>query len=40
MNNVTCKPSRIFKNKKKMEYLKDRINDLETRSKNKDIRNI
>jgi hypothetical protein len=30
------KPSRHFKNKKK-EYLKDKINDLATNSKNKDI---
>jgi hypothetical protein len=34
---VRCEASRYFRNKKR-EYLKDRINELATNSKNKDIR--
>jgi hypothetical protein len=36
LNNVRCEASRHFKNRKK-EYLKDKINTLETKSRNKNI---
>jgi hypothetical protein len=36
LNNVRCEASRHLKNRKK-EYLKDKINTLETKSKNKNI---
>jgi uncharacterized protein YaaR (DUF327 family) len=34
LNNVRCEATRTFRNKKK-EYLKEKINELETNSKNK-----
>jgi hypothetical protein len=37
LNNVRLEASRYFRNKK-MEYLKDKINELATNSKNKNIR--
>jgi hypothetical protein len=37
LNNVRCEVSRYFRNKKR-EYLKDKINELATNSKNKSIR--
>jgi hypothetical protein len=39
LNNVRCEASRHFRNNKR-EYLKDRINELATNSKNKNIRNL
>jgi hypothetical protein len=39
LNNVRREASRYFRNKKK-EYLKDRINELATNSKNKNIRDL
>jgi hypothetical protein len=39
LNNVTCVASRHFRNKKK-EYLKARINELEIKSKMKNIRDL
>jgi hypothetical protein len=36
---VRCEASRYFKNKKR-EYLKDKINELATNSKNKNIRDL
>jgi hypothetical protein len=36
---VWCKASRYFRNKKR-EYLKDKINELESNSKNKNIRDL
>jgi hypothetical protein len=36
MNNVSCKSSRTVKNTKR-EYLKRKINELETKSRNKNI---
>jgi hypothetical protein len=39
LNNVKREASRHFRNKKK-EYLKAKINDLETNSKNKNIRDL
>jgi hypothetical protein len=39
LNNVRCEGSRHFRNKKK-EYLKAKINELETNSKNKNIRDL
>jgi alpha/beta superfamily hydrolase len=39
LNNVRCEASRHFWNKKR-EYLKDRINELATSYKNKNIRNL
>jgi hypothetical protein len=39
MNNVRHEASRYFRKKEK-EYLKDRINELETNSKNKNIRDM
>jgi hypothetical protein len=38
-NNVRCEASTYFRNKKR-EYLKDKINELGTNSKNKDIRDL
>jgi hypothetical protein len=38
-NNVRCEASRHFSNKKK-EYLKTKINEVETNSKNKNIRDL
>jgi hypothetical protein len=38
-NNIRCEASRHFRNKKK-KYLKDRINKLATRIKNKNIRDL
>jgi hypothetical protein len=34
MNNVRCETNRIFRNKKR-EYLQEKINELQTNSKNK-----
>jgi hypothetical protein len=39
LNNVRCEASRHFRNKRR-EYLKDKINELETNSKNKDIKDL
>jgi hypothetical protein len=39
LNNVRHEASRHFRNKKR-EYLKDRINELATSSKNKNIRDL
>jgi hypothetical protein len=39
LNNVRCETSRHFKNKKR-EHLKGKINELETNSKNKNIRHL
>jgi hypothetical protein len=39
LNNVRCEASRYFRNKKR-EYLKDKINELATNSKNKNIRDV
>jgi hypothetical protein len=39
LNNVRCEVSRHFRNKNK-EYLKAKINELETNSKNKNIRDL
>jgi hypothetical protein len=39
LNNVRCETCRHFRTKKK-EYLKDKINDLATNSKNKNIRGL
>jgi hypothetical protein len=39
LNNVKCEASRHFRNKKR-EYLKGRINERETKSKNKNIRDL
>jgi hypothetical protein len=39
LKNLRCESSRIFRNKKK-EYLKCKINELETNNKNKNIRDL
>jgi hypothetical protein len=39
VNTVKCEASRHFRNKEK-EYLKDRIKELATNSKNKNIRDL
>jgi hypothetical protein len=39
LNNVRRQASRHFRNKKR-EYLKDKINEIETNNKNKDIREV
>jgi hypothetical protein len=39
LNNVSCEASRYSRNKKR-EYLKDKINELATNSKNKNIRDL
>jgi hypothetical protein len=39
LNNVRCEASRHFRNKKG-EYLKDKINELVTNSKNKNTRDL
>jgi Fe-S cluster assembly ATPase SufC len=39
LNNVRREASRYFRNKKR-EYLKDKINELATKSKNKNIRDL
>jgi hypothetical protein len=39
LNNISCEASRHFRNKKR-EYLKDKINELATDSKNKNIRDL
>jgi hypothetical protein len=39
LNNMRCEASRYFRNKKR-EYLKDKINELATNSKNKNIRDL
>jgi hypothetical protein len=39
LNNVRCETSRTFRNKKR-QYLKEKVNGLETNSKNKNIRNL
>jgi hypothetical protein len=39
LNNVRCEASRHFR-KEKREYPKDKINELVTRSKNKNIRDL
>jgi hypothetical protein len=38
-NNVRCETSRYFRNEKR-EYLRDKINELATNSKNKNIRDL
>jgi hypothetical protein len=39
MNSVRCEDSRYFRNKKR-EYMKNKINELATNSKNKNIRDV
>jgi hypothetical protein len=39
LNNVRCEENRHFR-KKKREYLKDKINDLESNSKHKNVRDL
>jgi hypothetical protein len=39
LNNVRCEASTYFRNKKR-KYLKDKINELATNSKNKNIRDL
>jgi hypothetical protein len=39
LQNLRCETSRTFRNKK-MEYLKGKINELETNNKNKNIRDL
>jgi hypothetical protein len=39
MDNIRCEASRTFRTKKR-EYLKNKINELETNSKNKNIRDL
>jgi hypothetical protein len=39
LNNIRCETSRTLSNKMR-EHLKDKINDLETNSKNKNIRGL
>jgi hypothetical protein len=39
MDNVRCEASRTFRTKKR-EYLNNKINELETNSKNKNIRDL
>jgi hypothetical protein len=39
VNNSRCEPRRQHRNKKR-EYLKDKINELATNSKNKNIRHL
>jgi hypothetical protein len=39
LNNIRCEASRHFRNKKR-EYLKDKINELATNSKNKNLRDL
>jgi hypothetical protein len=39
LKNLRCETSRTFRNKKR-EYLKDKINELETNKKNKNIRDL
>jgi hypothetical protein len=39
LNNIRCDAGRHFRNKKR-EYLKDKINELATNSKNKNIRDL
>jgi hypothetical protein len=39
LNNINREASRHFRNKKR-EYLKDKINELESNSKNKNIRDL
>jgi hypothetical protein len=39
LSNVRCDASRLFRNKKR-EYLKDKVNELESNSTNKNIRNL
>jgi hypothetical protein len=39
LSNVRCKASGLFRYKK-MEYLRDRINELSNSSKNKNIRDV
>jgi hypothetical protein len=39
LQNLRCETSRIFR-KKKREYLKGKINELETNDKNKNIRDL
>jgi hypothetical protein len=39
MHNARCEASRYFRNKKR-KYLKDRINELATNSKNKNVRDL
>jgi hypothetical protein len=39
LNNVRRESSRYFRNKK-IEYVKDKINELATKSKNKNIRDL
>jgi hypothetical protein len=39
LNNVRCEASRYFRNKKR-EYVRDKINELATNSKNKSIRDL
>jgi predicted NACHT family NTPase len=39
LNNIRCEASRYFRNKNR-KYLKDKINELPTHSKNKNIRDL
>jgi hypothetical protein len=39
LNNVRCEASRFFRNRKR-EYLKDKINEFSTNSKDKNIRDL
>jgi hypothetical protein len=39
MENVRCETSRTFRNKRK-EYLEEKMNELETDSKNKNLRDL
>jgi hypothetical protein len=39
VNNVRCETSKTFRNKNR-KYLKEKINELETNSKNKNIRDL
>jgi hypothetical protein len=39
LQNLRCETSRTFRNKKR-EYLRDKINELETNNKNKNIRDL
>jgi hypothetical protein len=39
LQNLRCETNRIFRNKKR-EYLKGKVNELETNNKNKNIRDL
>jgi hypothetical protein len=40
LNNVRCEERRSFRNKNDREYMKDKIKELATNSKNKNIRDL